>query len=465
MGEGTSLEVLSPTQIRWTFPQEEPKLVLHSMAYINGCPGPSHLLKEHHPKYGGTSYDDYVQAFPAGRLPWVSMGAWTAVEYKQDEVVILRRNPYYWKVDSKGQQLPYMNEMVFQLKTWGQRTVDTLAGNADFSNMENVPLYLEAVKESKSDDAQAGLSFSGRTMGYHLSMNHAIGFGVMDDQMAAIRDLNRNLEFRKAIKHAIDGKAFAKAMSKGPFVSVYAGGIARDSAFFDADATSFFPYNPAGANSILDGLGLIDTDGNGIRNLPNGGGDLVINLVQNKGSDNEMLIGDGMATMMAEVGIKINIKPMEDTEPTRQAGEWDWLLVRSQQEMAFPNSGYWSDMGPVTTSSFDPHLGTDEHPQQLQPFEKEIVSILEEWRDGVEGAEAQALMSRYQKLFTENVYMPGIVQYPTALLINKRIQNLADGMPVLAYQWAEDTVIREQFWVYQYDQLDELFPGRVPGID
>ena len=413
----------------------------------------------------GTSYDDYVQAFPAGRLPWVSMGAWTAVEYKQDEVVILRRNPYYWKVDSKGQQLPYMNEMVFQLKTWGQRTVDTLAGNADFSNMENVPLYLEAVKESKSDDAQAQLSFSGRTMGYALAMNQAVGFGVLDDQMAAIRDLNRNLEFRKAITHAIDGKAFAKAMSKGPFVTVYAGGLARDSAFFDADATSFFPYNPAGANSILDGLGLMDTDGNGVRNLPNGGGDLVINLVQNKGSENEMLLGDGMATMMAEVGIKINIKPMEDTEPTRQAGEWDWLLVRSQQEMAFPNSGYWSDMGPVTTSSFDPHLGTDEHPQQLQSFEKEIVSILEQWRDGVEGAEAQALMSRYQKLFTENVYMPGIVQYPTALLINKRIQNLADGMPVLAYQWAEDTVIREQFWVYQYDQLDELFPGRVPGID
>jgi peptide/nickel transport system substrate-binding protein len=301
-------------------------------------------------------------------------------------------------------------------------------------------------------------------MGYHLYMNQAIGVGVLDDQMAAIRDLNRTLEFRKAIQHAIDGKAFANAMSKGPFASVFAGGIARDSAFFDPDATSFFPYNPDGANALLDGLGLMDTDGNGVRNLPNGG-DLIINLVQNKDSENEKLIGDGLATMMAEVGIKINLKPMEDTEPTRQSGEFDWVISRAQQEYAFPNSGYWSELGPITTSSFEAHLGTDEHPQQLQTFEKEIVSILEKWRDGVEGDEAKQLMSQYQKLFTENVYQPGIVQYPTALLINKRIQNLADGMPVLAYQWAEDTVIREQFWVYQDDQLDELFPGRVPGIN
>jgi peptide/nickel transport system substrate-binding protein len=465
MGEGTSLEILGPNKIKWTFPQVEPKLNLYNMAYINGCPGPSHLLKEHHPKYEGSSYDDYIAAFPPERLPWVTLGPWTAVNYQQDEVVVLRRNPYYWKVDSKGQQLPYMNEMIFQLKTWTQRTVDTLAGNADFSNMENVPLFLDAVKESKSPDAQAELSFSGRTMGYHLFMNQAIGVGVLDDTMAAIRDLNRKLDFRKAIKHAIDGKAIAKAMSKGPFAHVYAGGIALDSAFFDADATAFWPYDPSASNALLDGLGLVDTDGNSVRNFPNGGGDLVISLVQSRDSENEQLIGDGLATMMAEVGIKVNLKVMEETEPVRQSGEFDWLIRRAEQEFAFPFTSFWTRLGPVDNQNFPSHLGSDEYPQQLRPFEKEIVSILEKWREGVEGDEAQKLMSQYQKLFTENVYQPGIVQYPTALLINKRIKNLANGMPVLAYQWAEDTVMREHFWVSKSDQLDELFPGVVPGIN
>ena len=39
------------------------------------------------------------------------MGAWVPVEYRPDDIVVLRRNPYYWKVDEKGNQLPYLDEM------------------------------------------------------------------------------------------------------------------------------------------------------------------------------------------------------------------------------------------------------------------------------------------------------------------------------------------------------------------
>ena len=33
------------------------------------------------------------------------MGAWSPVIYRPDDIIVLRRNPYYWKVDENGDQL------------------------------------------------------------------------------------------------------------------------------------------------------------------------------------------------------------------------------------------------------------------------------------------------------------------------------------------------------------------------
>ena len=64
------------------------------------------------------------------------MGAWVVVEHRPDDIVVLRRNPYYWKVDEAGQQLPYLDEMHYRLSTWGDRDVQAVAGTGDFSNLE-----------------------------------------------------------------------------------------------------------------------------------------------------------------------------------------------------------------------------------------------------------------------------------------------------------------------------------------
>jgi peptide/nickel transport system substrate-binding protein len=44
----------------------------------------------------------------------------------------MRRNPYFWTVDETGQQLPYLDEVVFTKGTSGVgRTLSTLAGSGD----------------------------------------------------------------------------------------------------------------------------------------------------------------------------------------------------------------------------------------------------------------------------------------------------------------------------------------------
>ena len=70
-------------------------------------------------------------------MPWVTMCAWVPTQYQPDEIVVKRRNPYYWKFDSEGSQLPYLDEMHFVLSIRDDRTVQAPAGTGDFFKMEN----------------------------------------------------------------------------------------------------------------------------------------------------------------------------------------------------------------------------------------------------------------------------------------------------------------------------------------
>jgi hypothetical protein len=68
-------------------------------------------------------------------------------------------------------------------------------------------------------------------------------------------------------------------------------------------------------------------------------------------------------------------------------------------------------------------------------------------------------MKRYQRLFTENLYGVGLVNYPGALVINKRFANIPPGAPIFPFNWAEDNIMRERVYVPEDRQQDhELHP-------
>src|SRR5207244_11126294 len=43
----------------------------------------------------------------------VGLGPFRLKEYVSGQRLVLERNPYFWKVDSRGQRLPYLDRMVF----------------------------------------------------------------------------------------------------------------------------------------------------------------------------------------------------------------------------------------------------------------------------------------------------------------------------------------------------------------
>ena len=155
-----TLKAIDKYTIEWTFKDAFPRQHLFSMAYGTFCPGPSHILKTKHPKYApGTTYDQYKNGWPPEYMNMPVMGAWTPVAYRPDDIIMLRRNPYYWKVDEAGNQLPYLDELHYKLSTWADRDVQTIAGSADFSNLEQPENFVEALKRAAEETAPARLAF------------------------------------------------------------------------------------------------------------------------------------------------------------------------------------------------------------------------------------------------------------------------------------------------------------------
>ena len=78
---------------------------------------PAHYLKTLHPKYN-TDVKDYAllqEKFPSTgqniycNIDLPVLTAWKTVEYVPGQRLVAERNPYYWKVDPDGKQLPYVD--------------------------------------------------------------------------------------------------------------------------------------------------------------------------------------------------------------------------------------------------------------------------------------------------------------------------------------------------------------------
>ncbi len=468
-GAGTTLKKIDQYTVEWTFKEAFPRQHLYAMAYGTFCPGPSHILKAKHPKYAGTTYDQYKNAFPPEYMNIPVMGAWVPVAYRPDDIIVLRRNPYYWKVDEAGNQLPYINELHYKLSTWADRDVQAIAGSADLSNLEQPENFVESLKRAAQDTAPARLAFGPRLIGYSLHMNFsANGWGEPDERAQAVRELNRNEDFRKAVTMAVDRKKLGEALVKGPFTAIYPGGLSSGTSFYDRQSTVYYPFDIDGAKALLEKAGLKDTDGNGFVNFADGkagGKDVEIVLLIDNSYATDRNLAEGLIGQMEKLGLRVVLNSLDgkQRDATNYAGKFDWMVHRNAAEYAsvVQNTPQLAAAGPRTSWH---HRAPEGGQLDLMPFEQELVDIINKFIATNDNAERANLMKQYQKVATTNLDTVGLTEYPGALIINKRFANVPTGAPIFMFNWAEDTIMRERLFVPADKQGDfELFAEQLPG--
>ncbi len=161
---------------------------------------------------------------------------------------IMERNPYYWKVDTEGKQLPYIDRLVAQVFGDGDMVnLGAIAGDIDFlygTDYTKYPLYRE--------NEEAG-GYVTIPLILHADPT-ALYFQTCDPD-PAFQSVVGDVRFREAVSHAIDREEIIDVQYLGL-----------------GDVPTWVPsdYDPDLSEQLLDDMGMTQMDANGMRMAPDG---------------------------------------------------------------------------------------------------------------------------------------------------------------------------------------------------
>src|SRR5690606_20479598 len=76
-----------------------------------------------------------------------TLNAWKIRNPPPTQVITFERNPYYWKVDPRGNQLPYIERLTYEILAPELMNLRFLAGDMGFQHrhvsLENFALFME----------------------------------------------------------------------------------------------------------------------------------------------------------------------------------------------------------------------------------------------------------------------------------------------------------------------------------
>lgn len=467
-GKPATLAKVDDFTIKFTFPVAKPQDAFYLMNEGNFDIMPAHQLKSLHPKWSEAnpkpSYKDFTNALAPDHLPLVTMGPWVVTEYKTDELMIMRRNPYYWKVDEEGKQLPYFDEVQYRKGPSGiGRDLCTIAGDCDHMNLENPSTFVQAMTKAQSPDAKFNVSWGPELLGYDILFNYSVDLGVQNDHDKAVRALFRDVRFRQALAYATDRDGIAQSIMKGPFLRGWAGGLYPGAPDFDKNAVVYYPFDVASAKELLAEIGLKDTNNDGVLEWtsgPTAGQPVVVQLLASQDAKETQSVAEAVVNQWGAVGIKVNMKVIDSQTmtDTYASGGWDLVANREGQQFALPFTNP-TGLAPIT-KNFNWHREGNQ-PRQLMDVEKDLIDIVNKYRATFDIAGRKQLMTQYNNLFTKNVYSLGVFVGRYGLGTAKRVKNIADGTPVFMYQWVEDAILLDDLWTPTDQQLKQNRPDTI----
>lgn len=341
-------------------------------------------------------------------------------------------NPYYWKVDIEGKQLPHIPDWVsITSDDYENLLLQMMNGDMDFAYAyiitdKNKPTLYQN-REKGGYRFQTVISADSNTNAISLNLTHK-------DPIK--REIYGNKDFRIALSHAINRQEIIDLVYITQGKPAQVGPREASELYNEQLTTQYTEYDPDRANEILDGI-LPEKDGEGFRLQPDGERLQIILAVDNAGGPRQ----DAMqlvAKYWNAVGVQTEVRVQERAffydekaanlhdANTYSAPGGMGIDVIVQARFYFPFDGESNfAIAWVNWWSGDPSLG-EEPPEPA----KRQIELYKQISATGDPAEQNALMAELLQISADEFWVIGISTPPDSYLVAKNnLRNIIDNMP------------------------------------
>ena len=228
------------------------------------------------------------------------LGPFMVAEYKAGSSVRLERNPYYWKKDSQGRRLPYIDAIHIDIQA--NRDVEMLRfkrGEIDLINALDTDYFDRLGSTSPQVVHDAGPSLDSDFMWF----NQVATAPIPEYKRAWFRSAN----FRRAVSEAINRDDISRIVYNG-HAQPAVGPVSPANKFWFNNNLKAVAHNPQ------DALDRLKADGFHMQNgtlLDKSGNPVEFSIVTNAGSKPRERMSVLIQEDLGKVGIKVNLVPLD----------------------------------------------------------------------------------------------------------------------------------------------------------
>ena len=330
----------------------------------------------------------------------IGTGPFTIERWDRGERLVLQRNPSYWLRDEAGNRLPYLDRVIYEIVADTEVTRARFqAGATDVHGMrgEEFAIFEPLQEEGNFTIHRRGPAFG--TTFLALNMNPGSDPETGEPYLAAEKlEWFRNPQFRRAVAHSVDKETIIREVQDGLGYPQWSS-VSPAAGDFHNPNVRRYAYDIDQANTILDGLGWVDSDGDGIRE-DGAGNPIEFSLVTNSDNTVREKVTLRLQEGLAQIGVQANYIPVEFGLLVSQlTASYDWetmVIGFTGGSDPYSGIGFWHSSEPL-------HLW---HPNQSQPateWEAEIDDLYVRAAQELDRDKRVALYHRAQEIAAEHV--------------------------------------------------------------